>query len=886
MLDGETLRIALEEDRESVSEASGVRFGRYRLDRELGRGGMGIVYQARDPDDRVVALKVSLAGRDHDARSRADRRARFEREAKRLAELDHSSIPSVHDFGEQDGLLFLACDLLEGPSLHRAIADGITLEAAAAAVRDAALATQHAHDLGILHRDIKPDNIIVTEDRAYLVDFGLAKAVDGSEQGLTRTGQLVGTFAFLAPEQIDPVRWGEVGPATDVRALGACIVFAITRAPPFPGRAPRELMRQIIAADPARLRDLAPGVPDAIDLLCARALARDPSDRPKDAAEVAAFLDGWLDAGAPGADEVRRNADAKTKRLPPGRPWRGSKKERPAPDAAKKAALPPSAAHLDVGAEEPAPTAPVGPVSAAHFDLGATRRPPAEPRSADLPVPPDPPAPSAPPELPKPPVGARPERPRPVARRRISARITSAPNAAAPGAVRRRALLAAVATMTALILTITLAALLATDRGRDFTARFRAPTHAEERARLVRLEDGALAGDAEVLALLVAIAGDSGETPTLRSGALDLLRRTRAPSIAAELTPLAADESDEVRKAAVYALVACGGAEAKPLIDGAEMLDADPRAIDALAAVARDRYGLWTPDERVRVCRRLGRRPRSARGSLDELLAVVADAQDHAEVRCAAVDAADAIDPDAALEPLIECLRRETEASVARKIIMHVERRRELAVNVTAALVAEGRTELAWTLAQLARAEDAALARLLRRDLPIRAAVLDELATAELPPAALADAVDRALSDVRAHDLDDAELAARLARGAKWFGASLAHGEALAGRLRLLAEQGPVTALRTRDFEDVPSSRTSIEVGNATGAIVTIALVASDRERRSLAFELEPWAKVIQNLDPGAYSVIVTRPFDTTRVGVEAGRVLIEPRRRIGILIR
>ncbi len=206
---------------------------------ELGRGGFGAVFRARDPaSGREVAIKVLFAG----AAAPPSARARFAREAQALARLRHPNIVAVHDAGEVDGAPFLVMDLVEGEGLDGRLRRGGPLDPleAARVTLAVARALGHAHRVGVLHRDVKPPNVLLPADggEPRLADFGLARDLDDTER-LTRTGVLLGTPGFCAPEQLGG--GGAVGPATDVYGAGATLYMALTGLAPMRGASASEV---------------------------------------------------------------------------------------------------------------------------------------------------------------------------------------------------------------------------------------------------------------------------------------------------------------------------------------------------------------------------------------------------------------------------------------------------------------------------------------------------------------------------------------------------------------------------------------------------------------------------------------------------------------------
>ena len=261
--------------------------GRYQLEGVLGRGGMAVVYAARDRRlDRRVAVKVvPLAATESVVRHR------FVREARSAAGLAHPNVVAVFDAGEADGHLYLVMEFVDGRTLADLLAEGGPFESAkATAVASAVLAALgHAHAAGIVHRDVKPSNIMMSDDGTVkLLDFGIARRFDDLAGVVTAVGQVVGTPKYLAPEQIEG---GAASPATDVYAVGVVLFEMLTGSAPFDGDTP-------VAAAFARLHTPAPDVrvrrhdvPADLAAVIDKAMARDPADRFTDAAAMQAALD-------------------------------------------------------------------------------------------------------------------------------------------------------------------------------------------------------------------------------------------------------------------------------------------------------------------------------------------------------------------------------------------------------------------------------------------------------------------------------------------------------------------------------------------------------------------------------------------------------------------
>lgn len=272
--------------------------GRYLVEREIARGGMATVYLARDLQrGEQVAVKVmsprlaTVLGAE-----------RFLREIQVAGKMDHPHIVPLYDSGNTGGLLYYIMPYVQGESLHERLEreKRLSLEDALRITRDVAGALGYAHGLGVLHRDVKPENILLAGGHALVADFGLARAIGATGyHRLTQTGIIVGTAYYLSPEQLREDR--DLDQRADIYSLGCLLYEMLTGGPPYTGPSLKEVVTRIIRSPVPSVRRLHPSVPAAVDEAITRALAKSAADRFETMQDFAAALSGQgAGAASPG----------------------------------------------------------------------------------------------------------------------------------------------------------------------------------------------------------------------------------------------------------------------------------------------------------------------------------------------------------------------------------------------------------------------------------------------------------------------------------------------------------------------------------------------------------------------------------------------------------
>lgn len=290
-------RLSSREERLPSPKSSIKYIGEYRITDEIERGGMGVVFKARQEKlRRTVALKMILLGR-FATHSDVER---FRREARAAATLQHPNIVGVHEIGTHEGHPYYTMDFVESESLAKRLRRGsLAVRESACLVGTLARATQFAHEKGVLHRDLKPGNILIDgKGTPHITDFGLAKSIGvdawDTMDDLTQTGQIIGTPSYMSPEQA-AAKHNLVSVASDVYSLGAILYACLTGRAPFVGESTIETLRQLIDDEPVSLRTLNPKLPRDLENVCHKCLQKDPHKRYATAADLADDLDRYLD---------------------------------------------------------------------------------------------------------------------------------------------------------------------------------------------------------------------------------------------------------------------------------------------------------------------------------------------------------------------------------------------------------------------------------------------------------------------------------------------------------------------------------------------------------------------------------------------------------------
>jgi tRNA A-37 threonylcarbamoyl transferase component Bud32/CheY-like chemotaxis protein len=272
----------------------------YRIEERIGRGGMGLVYRAEHLNlRRRAAIKIIAP----DLAEAAGFRERFNREARIAAALQHANIVTVYDAGEADGLLYLAMQYIEGSDLSSVLRGQGRLRPYRAldVCRQVAAALDAAHAQGLIHRDVKPANVLIEGRTAFLTDFGLTKRLEGTQTQLTQAGDVVGTIHYVAPEQIEG---GRVDARTDIYSLGCLVYHCLSGELPFARDSDVAVMYAHLSEEPPRLTSVRPELPAGLDAVIAKALEKAPERRFHTCADLMSAARAVIDAAGPLADTV------------------------------------------------------------------------------------------------------------------------------------------------------------------------------------------------------------------------------------------------------------------------------------------------------------------------------------------------------------------------------------------------------------------------------------------------------------------------------------------------------------------------------------------------------------------------------------------------------
>src|SRR5215204_2803977 len=270
----------------------------YQIHERIGRGGMGLVYRAEHINlRRRAAIKIIAP----ELAESSGFRERFNREARIAAALQHPNIVTVYDAGEEDGLLYLAMQYIEGSDLSAVLRTQGRLRPYRAidVCRQVASALDAAHGQGLIHRDVKPANVLIEGRTAFLTDFGLTKRMDGTHTELTRAGDVVGTIHYVAPEQIEG---NQVSARSDVYSLGCLLYHCLAGQVPFARETDVAVIYAHLSEEPTKLVDVRPDLPEGLDAVVAKAMDKSPDRRFPSCGDMISAARAVLDAAGPLGD--------------------------------------------------------------------------------------------------------------------------------------------------------------------------------------------------------------------------------------------------------------------------------------------------------------------------------------------------------------------------------------------------------------------------------------------------------------------------------------------------------------------------------------------------------------------------------------------------------